>query len=137
MNIIESIIIVVFSILCAVAIPDANKYSVYANPEQELAFQLQSELVDQELREEVEIDIEKQKRLDILIIEIRVAYAVYAPLPIAGSGLANYITEKVSEFNEIADGDGCIYFDEEIPELGITTITSQVIGFGRYPQEGE
>ena len=137
MNIIESIIIVVFSILCAVAIPDANKYSVYVNPEQELAFQLQSELVDQKLREEIEIDIEKQKQLEILIIEIRIAYAVYAPFPVAGSGLANYITEKVNKFNELAEEDGCIYFDEDIPELSITTVTSQVIGFGRYPQEGE
>jgi len=137
MNIIENIIIVVFSILCAVAIPDANQYSVYAEPEQEMAFKLQSEIVDQKLREEIKTDIEKQKQLEILIIEIRIAYAVYAPLPITGSSLANYITEKVNEFNELAEDDGCIYFDEDIPELGITTITSQVIGFGRYPQEGE
>jgi hypothetical protein len=137
MQIIEKFIIVLFSILCATTIPDANETSVYLNPEQELAFRLEKERVEDNFRKVVEEDVQRQRELNILHSAISIAYSAYAPFPVPGSDLANYITEKVKNFNELTGSEGCIYFDEDIPDLSVTTITVQAIGFGQYPQEGE
>lgn len=134
---IEQIIVVVFIIIFATTIPQTEKPSIYVNPEQELAFQLEHERVEEDLRKTLASDAERMYELNNLKTVIEIAYSAYALLPIHGSDMANYISEKVDEYNKLTDGEGCIYFDDEIPELSITTIIEQVIGFGRYPQEGE
>lgn len=139
MNIIENIIIVVFSVFCAVTIPEANIESVYVNPEQELFFQLESERVDDELRKTISRDIERNTELDAIQSLITIAYDAYCYNPpyLEDSALAKYISTKVEEFNSLSDGGNEIFFDGDIPDLSITRISSHVIGFGRYPQEGE
>lgn len=125
MNTIETIIIILFSIICAISIPDAQKYSVYANPEQELAFQLEHERVEHEFQLVMAEDAERIARLDVLENEIRIAYCIYSVCPIPGK-LSDFITTKVNEFNKLSECDGEIGFNEDTPVLSINRLSYSV-----------
>lgn len=125
MNTIETIIIVLFSILCAISIPDAQKYSIYANPEQELAFQLEHERVEHDFQIVMAEDAERIARLDVLEDEIRIAYQIYKICPIPGR-ISDFITTKVNEFNELSEYDGEIGFNEDTPTLSINRLSCSV-----------
>jgi len=137
---IDQIIIAIFYIITIIVFtPQIEKPSNYVNPEQELAFQLESERVDDELRKIISRDVEKNIELDVIQSLIEIAYEAYCYNPpyIEDSDLAKYISTKVDDFNNLSDGGNEVFFDGDIPDLSITRISSHIIGFGRYPQEGE
>ncbi len=123
----EKIIIIIFSILCAVTIPDSEVPSNYVDVEQELAFKLTEQQVDEELMKRISNDRIIENKLNGLQYLIEVSYSVYSLNPpyIENSSMSQYIRNMVNEFNSLTS-DNKIYFDGDIPDISITRMSYSV-----------